>query len=530
MNRSSFYMLRQLFLPILGAVLLLGTLIWGAILGGFQAWLLGMGGAALVLLVLGIVWQERGSVRDSVASIAYSLFIFLSCIFVYLMVANHSVPIDVTEHRVHTLSEQTRVFLHQLDTQVQVTVFAELADHASLRDFLDLYERESDKIHFEIFDPTINAAEAMQFADSVYPGDVFVTAYRGGEQLRRQRTVIRATDRYRENSLSNALLRVVRGRDQKIYFLSDKGERGLTPLKDRRPGQNDFSLQKAAQQMSDSIMPVAGLDLQTAAQIPTDAGVVVISGPTIDLYDREREILLSYLDEGGSILILIDPMLIQGRDFPNLRAVMQRAGIDAPNEILIDRFAPRDVMQGLPVMVRPVGEHAIVAASSDKPFLMNNVRPLENRPELASADAMITPLLASHDKVWAEDPQELRDTLKATPPEDEALIHAWPTAMASIFGTPGGVRGDVARMVVIGDSDTFGNDFVQDESATFLTQCVNWLAAREDQMAIPPKLLPATHLELTEKRFWIICGGLLLLGLGLLAGGVGYTIARRRMR
>ena len=527
MKRSSFYMLRQLLVPILGAVLLLGTRIWGAVHGGVSPSLLGMGAVALVLMLLGIVWQERGRLRDSIASAAYCFFVFLSCVFAYLIVANHSMPIDVTAHRIHTLSGQSRAFLHQLDTRIKVVAFAEIQDHAALSDFFDLYRRETDKIDFELYDPTINAGEALQFAEKVYPGDLFVTAYQGGEQLRRQRGILRASDRYRESALSNALLKVVRGRDDRIYFITGKGERSTRPPENLRREAVDVSLSQTVQVLADRVLPIAELNMQGAGKIPGDAGVVVIAGPTLDLFDQEREMLLNYLDEGGSLLVMIDPMMVIGRDLPNLRAVLTHAGMDAQNDIVIDPFArPTNTH----TMVQPAGAHPIVEASNETPFMMNIVRPVEDRSDLSPRSALVKPLLATHDKVWVEDAHQLSATMRATQPDDAALIHSQTMALAGTYSTPGGVRGEVARLVLIGDSDAFGNYMVSNEAAVFLLQCVNWLTARQDQLAIPPKLLPVSKLRLTQGRFWIICGGLLLLGLSLLGGGVGYTAARRRMR
>ena len=75
---------------------------------------------------------------------------------------------------------------------------------------------------------------------------------------------------------------------------------------------------------------------QTGA-VPDDATVVVVAGPKTDFLPREIDALKKYLDEGGKLLLLIDPP--DKADSPpltNLIALAHDWGIDVGNDVVVD--------------------------------------------------------------------------------------------------------------------------------------------------------------------------------------------------
>jgi hypothetical protein len=462
-------------------------------------------------------------VRDSVASLAYCFFVFLAAVFVYLLAANHSRRIDLTRDGIHTLSEQTVGFLRSIETPIRVTTFAEPRDHESLRRFFAQYERETDKLSFEIYDPEADISVARRFDDYVYPGDTYAVTSENGVETRRERFALSARNQYRESVLTNALLKVDRGGTKQIYFLAGHKER---PFDKDESAQRDESIQVFRELAEQRIMQAKPLVLRQASRVPEDAAAIAIMGPSVDLFDMEREMLIEYLDEGGSLLVLLDPTFV-GDDLANLAAVLAHAGIAMPNEVLIDKYGQRDFRH---ILTERGSSHPIVTSVESPQIKLFMARPVDPAPELAEGHApRVEVLLQSKQSVWREDPGAFLRRGRPQQPEDAAEIHAQPVAVASSWPTPGAPRRAAARIVVFGDSDFLTNDSLLAKDPLVLTlQATNWLVQRDDLLAIPPKILPPSSFVMTQQRFWAMIGTLLLIGLGILVGGISATVARRR--
>src|SRR5690606_3114525 len=107
--------LLQLAVPAIGLLMLLGTLLYGAWMGAFPGWLLGMGATSLGILLLGVFWQQAGNLGATINMLAYCVFVTLSAVFIYLIAANNTQPWDITRAKLHTLSDQTRTLLQTLE-------------------------------------------------------------------------------------------------------------------------------------------------------------------------------------------------------------------------------------------------------------------------------------------------------------------------------------------------------------------------------------------------------------------------------
>lgn len=518
--------LRALALPALGAAMLAGALGWGMVLGAFPAWLLGMGAVGVAVMLLGLFWSQAGAIAPTLNSVAYCFFTTLATVFVYLISANHSERIDLTAAGIHTLSPATASFLEGLEETVDITVFADLNDHAELEDWARLYENESPRLRMEIVDPELDRERALQFADAVLPGDAWATIAGDDEaSTRRIKFALDPSSARFESDLSNAILRVVMGTNDRVYFLTGSGMRPLDLPANTRPGTPDFAVGNFAKLLSERALPAFPLALSNVREMPADAAAVVIAGPTSDLFDADREMLLAYLDEGGSLLVLIEPQVREG-ELTNLEAILQHVGLQAPNRVMID---PLSRTTNTVVRSDRLGDHPITTAGGALQLTFDFARPIMLAPDLSTKQPDLKILVESPGGVWAEDPRTLYRTRSSSPPDDPAKRRSVALAVAATYPTPEGVRGNAARVVVLGDGDFLTNELLTNDSAIFGLNAINWLAEREEQLNVPPRVLEPSTLTLTQGRYWTIFGALMLIGVGLLAGGVGYTIARKRM-
>src|SRR6185436_17643660 len=133
-----------------------------------------------------------------------------------------------------------------------------------------------------------------------------------------------------EQSLTNALKKVIEGQAKKIYFIQGHGEHD-SDASDRGGYSGVIAALK-----SDNF-EIAKLALAQEGKVPDDATVLVVAGPKTDYFAPEVDALRAFLKKGGKLLIMLDP--IEKADSPplaNLIALAKDWGVTVGNDIVVD--------------------------------------------------------------------------------------------------------------------------------------------------------------------------------------------------
>ena len=144
---------------------------------------------------------------------------------------------DLTENQAYSLSDQSVKILQQLDEPVQFTVYDQETNFARFRERLDVYAYESTNVKVEYVDVDRQPARAKQAEITTY-GTV-VASYKGREQR------LNSTE---EQDVTNALIKLVAGKEKKVYFTQGHGERDTTSA-DRLRGYNAITQALDARQL-----------------------------------------------------------------------------------------------------------------------------------------------------------------------------------------------------------------------------------------------------------------------------------------
>ena len=121
---------------------------------------------------------------------------------------------DLTAAKQFTLSDQTRKVLQSLERPVTIRVFDRTEGFERFRERLDEYTYASDKVTVEYIDVDRRPAEAQRF--EVQQLGTVALEYDG--------RVERVTSDG-EQELTNGLIKVIQGRQTKVYFVQGHGER-----------------------------------------------------------------------------------------------------------------------------------------------------------------------------------------------------------------------------------------------------------------------------------------------------------------
>ena len=79
---------------------------------------------------------------------------------------------------------------------------------------------------------------------------------------------------------------------------------------------------------------VAKVVLVQSQDVPADASVLVVAGPTSDFLPPEGEMLKRYLARGGHVLVLLDPPEPKSGPMPVLEGLLKEWAIEAGNHLV----------------------------------------------------------------------------------------------------------------------------------------------------------------------------------------------------
>jgi ABC-type uncharacterized transport system involved in gliding motility auxiliary subunit len=427
----------------------------------------------------------------------------------------HSWRKDLTAAKQFSMSDQTKKIVTGLKKPVEIRVFYDSTNSSQqeYRDVLREYEHLSTLFTAEYIDAVKDPVQAKQYDIQAVP--TVVVAYDGRTE--------RATA-VNEQSLTNALKKVIEGKAKKMYFVQGHSEHDIADSTTRT------GYAGLAAKLKDDNFDVLNLTLAQEGKVPDDATVLVIAGPKGDYLPQEVEVLRGYLKRGGKLLMLIDPPEKPDSPQPTgLIAFAKEWGIDIGNNLIIDKSGFGQAIGAGPAvpLAMPMPEgHAIT-----RDFRKITAFPLARSvtPIAGGAEGHVAQkLLQTSPQSWAEtDIKGLVTTNKAESNPDKGDT-VGPVALAAAVSAPAtdappaatpGAPPTEARMVVVGDSDFASNSAIEVQGNGDLTlNMANWLAQQEDMIAIRPRDPDDRRITLTQDQgtliFWstFVIIPLLLLG------------------
>src|SRR5690606_23085959 len=148
------------------------------------------------------------------------------------------------------------------------------------------------------------------------------------------------TARLEERDFTNALINVVRKSQPKVYFLQGHGERNpeqATQEEVQASATRVARTLKARLEAEGYQTDVLTLSLMNP-ELPKDADVILINGPLLPFRPQEISLFQEYLDGGGRMFMLLDPLMVPLSLVPSW--LQERYGIVVGNDILFSGLMP----------------------------------------------------------------------------------------------------------------------------------------------------------------------------------------------
>jgi ABC-type uncharacterized transport system involved in gliding motility auxiliary subunit/ABC-type transport system involved in multi-copper enzyme maturation permease subunit len=413
-------------------------------------------GAVDVLVLIGLIGLQATSIR-------------------------HNVRWDLSPTKALSLSPQTRDVLRTLDRDVQLTLFFGGSPDAyqNYEDLFKRYRAETPRFRYRILSRDRNLGLAQEYGATHYGATVL--EYDGQRKLLSIPT---------EELITQALFQFQHGEKKNVYFVGGHGEN------DPRSRQPQEGYSEAAAALENENFVVRVLQLARGSGVPHDAALVVVGGPRTDFLPEELTALDDYLQKGGRLLLMIDPIAA-----PNLTAFLAKYGVTLTEDLVYDpenRLFGGDALSpivslyntGVPI-VRDFHVNTIFS-------LARSVEPAEPPP---SPTITVAPFCRTGPGSWA------RFSPTATAPAtaldfEGAKARPGPISVAVAAtikldnNTNGGTDAEqsadtserAARIVVYGDSDFISNARLSLlGNKDLLLNTVQWLAGEEQLITQRPK-------------------------------------------
>ncbi len=393
----------------------------------------------------------------------------------------HSVRFDWSEAGIHSLSDQTRKVLAGLDQDVNVTAFVSAGALPATREVLDRYVYESPRFKVEFADPTARPDLVEKLGVSPENlGRGLVRVAIGDEAVE--------LSELDEEKLTNALVKLTRQGAKKVYFVEGHGERAITG--EGAEGKEGFS--RAAEALRNENYQVEGLVLGRSGDVPEDADVVVVAGPTRTTPDEEREALDRYLARGGAVAVLLDP-----RSGSNLGADLERWGVSVGDDVVVDRLQGFFGRAATP-FAGEYGAHPITQGLREVTLfhVVRSVRPSEG------GGTRFTEIVKSSPDSWAERDLEAFFAEGKAEMSDADGTGPVTLAVAGEAKPGGGSEGAKAgRLVVFGDSDFAANALLDSyRNRDLFVNAINWLLGDVEAISVRPNQSRPSRVELSSQQ------------------------------
>lgn len=443
--------------------------------------------------------------------IYYGLLLVIFGLLAWLSV-RYSQQSDWSAGGRNSLSEASRAVVEQMPGPVEISAFIgeDEVIRQAIRELLARYRRHKPDLNLTFINPDTNPARVRALGISS-SGELLID-YRGKTERLQQLS---------EQTLTNALQRLIRDEERWAVFLSGHGERD--PY-----GQANYALSEFTHRLTDKGFYVQTHSLLETSRIPDNTHVLVIADPQTAYLPGEVESIGRYLQTGGNLLWLAEPGGLAGLQplaetlgfalLPGtvVDAATQTFGIDQADFALVLNYPYTPITPDF-------AQFTLFPQAAGLNVLPQNSLGL--RPQV---------FLQTLARSWTETgPIEGTITFDENSDEVSGPITLGASLRRSLDVSDAGlenVPNREQRVVIVGDSDFLSNAFLGNGGNLELgLNIINWLSHDDRFIDIQPISAPDTQLQLSGLQVMAIAIlFFIVLPLGFIAAGLVIWLKRRK--
>lgn len=433
--------------------------------------------------------SKAGSYSFFLAVIVLAILITVN--FALSFLPDSYVQKDLTANQLYSISSQSKVLLSSLEDDITIYwIVASGEEDEYVEKLLHNYEDYCSKITVEKKDPDLNPDFTNSYTD---------------EEVYNNSLIVECGDKYRYISYEE-MYEVSSSSYYSIYSSADEfsGEKLITsaisyctteelPVVHVLEGHGETELSESfSEALETDNLETETLSLLNGSEVPEDVDCILINSPSTDISTEEKDMLISFLEEGGRVLILSGTNV--GDDLPNLNAVAEYCGISVMEGVVIEEDQDHYVFNSQ-VLLMPDMESSDIT----DPLISDNyhvIMPAAKALDVSepSADVTVTPLLtSSEDSFIKEEGYDIETYEKEDGDTDGPLTLA-------ALATKDIDDDRQMQLVWISSSlmldDTY-NQYSSDANEDFVLNALEMMCEKDDSISVRSKSLTNDYLTIS---------------------------------
>ena len=464
-------------------------------------------------------------------SIALTILLFAIIVALYLVInfvvqqANFT-DFDFTKEKFYSISQATEDKLQNLDEDVTISIYnmyqyvedfaykyANLNDHIKVEELENLNAKTDWKTNYGVTDTSSFLVIQTEDKEKIlFSSDFYTYDYTTYEEIDTT-----------EEAITNAILDVTIEEKPKIYFLT---------------GHNLYSedyFQYLQMSLEDEANEVESIDLLTTGSVPEDCQVLVITALQEDITEKERDAILDYIEQGGEILLLMDPNLNK-IEMPNFQDVLDEYGVSISDGYLLEGDA-NQMMAGAPnYIITPISSSSEIVKNISMGLnicLINSGKlDFASTEELEEKNVTLETLATVSDQAFYRTDLESSSETKIDSDEDAA------GATVAAMLTKEVDEDNTSKLIVFANTAFATNVQIDPQyyilaitnynNEDVLLNSVSYLTQREDNITIRKDSEAVTTYNVTEMQTRIVLG--LIFSIPILIVVIGIVVWQLRRR
>ena len=437
---------------------------------------------------------------------------FAGIVFVanYLAFNNPKKLVDMTEDKVNTLSPEMVTALENLPAKMTGTAYYSQTPRDQALQLLENMKTNSKgNFDYQFVDPV---ADPLAAKNAGVTGDGKIALELDGRK--------EIADYADETEILRAMNRLLKPEDRTVYFLTGHGERDINTA-------GAMGMSRALETLKNKNYTVKTLNLMAENSVPADARTVIIAGPLKQLSPAEVGALNQYVQKGGSLVIMEDPIPLT--DFgdvadPLAESLNRIWGIRLRNDFVVDT-ASTTIQNAIGAL--PYPPHPITNAMT-----LNTIFPLARSIELSKQPAegiTLTSLVETdpNSQAWGETDFSALEGGNASVGLDPETDTPGPLTLVAA----GENTTTAGRVVVFGNSvfvtddgfDAYGN-------GDLFVNAVDWAAGDDTPVDITIRDATQRTFNAPGQLQWlaILLGSVCILPGLVLGAGIAAWVSRKR--
>lgn len=455
-----------------------------------------------------------GTYSLAVTAVVLAILIAVN-VFVSVLPAS-ATKLDISASKLYSITSNTKAVVNNLTQDVTLywVVQADKEDSV-IENLLSKYDSLSDHIQVEKKNPDVYPTFAAQYTDETVPNNsVIVVSGDRSRYISYNDIYVQTSDMYAysyttsfdgEGAITSAIDYVVTETLPRMYVLEGHGETEL-------PASFADAVEKENVQTQ-------SLSLLTEDSVPEDAACVTIYAPQSDISQEEAEMLRSYTEKGGKLLVIAGP--VNGAELTNLYSLLTDYGVEPVEGIVVESDREHYAF-GYPYVLMPdMQSDNITQSLMDSRY--HPIFPVSQGLQVTDSSS-VTTLLTTSDTAFSK-----TAGYSLTAYDKEAGDTDGPFAVAVSIATDGG-----GQIVWFSASDFLSDMYNAYSSGANVNLAMNALSSlmgEREAMAIRSKSLNYNYLTISDSVSSVL--KVLLIGvfpLLYLAVGVIAVVEKRRMQ